>query len=244
MNKRAAVSVQSIKQNILAEPPEGLLYFAIFGSQVRGTERPDSDLDILYVVKTPESLPHNVIRNTVRIPGGVKMATIIQHTCDEELLKDVNVYGTIEYSVLRGYGSRTLYRSAEFNIPLHDAIDYANSARGWLKAAEVYMFSKTIDSESQPRMVCFYAWKVIDHILRANLCMQKIKFPFARDLHVLYNLLPAGRRPPLDIDVIATIPDKYFDNESDWSQDEACMVAVMAKQAYKSTEKMINSKNV
>ena len=36
MNERGAKSVQSLMR-MLSEPPEGLLYFAIFGSQARGT---------------------------------------------------------------------------------------------------------------------------------------------------------------------------------------------------------------
>lgn len=240
MNERGAASVQSIIRNVLSEPPDGLLYFAIFCSQVRGDERSDSDLDTLFVVReAKQTCIVQVSKAATGVVGGVENVTIIPHI-PETIQEMANLYGSVEYHVLREHDAKTLYRSADYTVQLQTKIDYEYSAKRWLENAKAHIFLKDADSESPPLRFR----KGIDCLLRASLLSIKVKFPYTRDIRVLYNLLPVGRRPPLDIDVIATIPDKYFDNQNDWSQDEACMVAVMAKQAYKSTEKMINSKNV
>lgn len=237
MNTRGAKSVQSIMQNVLYEPPESLLYFAIFGSQVRGTEREDSDLDVMFVTAEDDSLPASTVRRAAKIPGGVKMVTILPHT-PESMADDANVYGTVEYGVLRGDGSKVLYRSPEFHIQLGLEIDYGHSAEYWLKNAETYVFPVKDYSELLPGMTCFKAYLAVDSLLRASLMAVGTKFPFTHDLHVLYGMLPSERRPPVDIGVVMTIWNRYFaagNKNGDWSLDDVRVAKETAKQAYEFT---------
>lgn len=134
MNKYGNISVNAILK-MLPNTSDNLLYLAIFGSQVRGTERPDSDLDVLYVCHTESQSLGKVIHDTIlEAPGGVKTTTIISHTL-ETIKEPSNVYGSVEYHVLRGEGARTLYRSADFDITLHTEVDYEYGAKQWLELA-------------------------------------------------------------------------------------------------------------
>ena len=83
MNRRAAASVRSIKDGLLSDPPAGLLLFLIFGSQVRNTQSPDSDLDILCITRTGskkfyESLC-SVLAGTRGGQGGIVYSTRGSH---------------------------------------------------------------------------------------------------------------------------------------------------------------------
>lgn len=233
MNARGVTSVNALRR---ALPFDGLLYLAIFGSQVRGTERPDSDLDVLFVVRTEKLSCYTKVRKAVtETPGGVRNISIIPHI-PETIAGSANVYGTVEYGVLRGNGARTLYRSADFDVPLHADIDYEYCAKTWLYRAEKHLFSGT-DSKSEPASTCFCAYIAMDNLLRANLISIKTEFPFTRDVRVLYGMLPLERSPPLDIDAIANIRERYEkdDDENAWSIHDVRDVQSMAKQMYNFT---------
>ena len=95
LNDRAAKSVESIMQKVLHKPPDSLLYFAIFGSQVRGEEQEDSDLDTFFVVRKSTQSCLLEVSRAATVEGGVEDVTIIPHV-PETLLDVVNVYGTVE----------------------------------------------------------------------------------------------------------------------------------------------------
>lgn len=243
MNARGAKSVQSIMENVLHKPPEGLLYFAIFGSQVKGTEREDSDLDMMYVTSTGDSLSASVVRRAAKIPGGVKMVTILPYTL-ESIVEGANVYGSVTYRVLRGKDTRTLYKSPDFYIDLQPGIDYKHSATYWVESAQEFIFPETDCSESRPGRTCYDMHIGTDYLLRACLCMQRTKFPFTRDLRILYNMLSPERRPPINMDLVVSWL-RYLEKwdggkkESDWTRDDAREAKEVTKRAYEFTAGLV-----
>lgn len=116
MNSRAAASIKAVEEHVLADPPDGLLLFIVFGSQARGTETTDSDLDIMYVTRRESPRFYKTVHDTVLgADGGVKAASIFPHT-PESVKRDANLYGMPEYGALRGCrdgGSVILYRSKD-----------------------------------------------------------------------------------------------------------------------------------
>lgn len=232
MNKHGAASVNALRE---ALPFDGLLYLAIFGSQVRGTEQPDSDLDVLFVVHTSKESCYTEVRRAVTgMPGGVKKVSIIPHI-PETIAKSANVYGSLEYRVLRGCDAETLYRSADFDVELHPAVDYAYGARIWMERAEAYISPKDDCSKPLPPMYrCSRLYSGIDCLLRAGLMSVGVEFPDTRDLRVLHAMLPPDRRPPLDLDTLAAMREKrkLGHNKDSWSHADTQAMLSMAKNAY------------
>ena len=190
MNKRGAVSLESLRR---ALPMDGLLYLAIFGSQVRGDERPDSDLDVLLVSRG--GCWKGVHDAIVRAPGGVPSATVLPHTPDT-LARVANLYGSVEYGVLRGIGSEEVYRTDGFVVDLSGDIDFGYGAGRWLEKAEQYISCcGPGDSRDTLRLAA-------DCLLRASLLSAGLKFPWTRDLQELLDTLPPDARPPLDLDAL------------------------------------------
>jgi hypothetical protein len=222
MNECGVVSVKALSE---ALPFKTLQYLAIFGSQVRGDARPDSDLDVLVVSRNDLC---DTIRNIIlEAPGGVKTTTIISHT-PETIREPSNVYGYIEYHALRGEGAHTLYRSADFDVQLHTEVNYEYSAKRWLELATQRLSSHTLDS--QYGSTCCKMHAVIWFLLRSLLVSNHILFPYdTRDIRELYELLPS--RPPLDVDKVVGWRDylKDFDNTK-WSKRDAQDAMTMANQ--------------
>ena len=213
-------------------PFDGLLYLAIFGSQVRGTERPDSDLDVLFVTRTSKESCYTEVRSVVtETPGGVKRASIIPHI-PETITRMANVYGSIEYRVLRERDAETLYRSADFGIEQHPNIDYAYSAERWFEKAETYIFPKSGNSNPLSELECVWLYNGIDCLLRASLMSVGVEFPDTRDLRVLHDMLPPDGRPPLDLDVLAVMREKLDSDEDPWSHADAQTMSSMARNVY------------
>lgn len=241
MNRCGTASVNAILEALPFGMHDDLLLFSIFGSQARGTERPDSDLDALFVTRTSEASRYAAIRDTIiEAPGGVTKATIIPHI-PETVTRTANVYGTVEYGVLREEGARTLYRSADFDIPLHPEIDYEYGAVRWLQMAEKHIFPEKDYSGQWPGSTCFWLYMAIGNLLRAGLMCAGVRFPFTRDIHVLYEMLPPERRPPLNIGAVATIRERYEENddETSWSQADVGEAKDMAKRVYLFTREIV-----
>ena len=245
MNERAVASIQSIRDNILDKPPQGLLYMAVFGSQVKGTERPDSDLDIMYVVND-NSLPVSDVRRAAKIPGGVKMVTILPRT-PESLYNEVNIYGTVDYHVFHGKDTRVLYQSPDFHVMLDKKVDYAYCVDILVKKSEVYVYPEQDHSETLPGMACFGMHIGIDCLLQANLLSIKVLYPFTRDISVLYHMLPPERRPPLDVDMLADIWRRYMQcggGKNGWTHNDVREAKGMARRVYEFTVRLLDHEHV
>ena len=241
MNEQGAASVNAIQEALPFGIPDDLLLLSVFGSQVRGTERSDSDLDVLFVTRTSKTSCYPAVRDTItKAPGGVGKATVIPHTPDT-IAGTANVYGTVEWGVLREDGARTLWRSADFDIKLHPEIDYGYSAGRWLDMARKAIFPKTDNSGRWPGSACFRMHLAICSLLRAGLLSAGIRFPFTRDVRVLYEMLPPEGRPPLDVGAAEAIRERYEEDsdEKSWSRADVRAARGMAKQAYWFTSKMV-----
>lgn len=222
MNKRGVASVKALTE---ALPFKTLQYLAIFGSQVRGNARPDSDLDVLFVSHADL---YSTIRSTIlNASGGVDTVTIIPHTSDT-IRKACNTYGSIEWFVLRGKDARTLYRSADFDVTLHTEVDYEYGAKRWLELATQHLSDHTLDS--QPGSTCCKMHAVIGCLLRSLLMSNRILFPYnTRDIGELYELLPS--QPPLDIDKVMGWRDYLLDfDNTKWSKHDAQDAMTVANQ--------------
>ena len=241
MNERATASVNAIIKALPFDIPDDLLLLSIFGSQAKGTERPDSDLDVLFVVRTSKASPYTAVRDAItKTPGGVTKTTIIPHTPDT-VAWTANVYGTVEWGVLREQGAKTLWRAADFDIKQHPDIDYDYSAGRWLDMARKDIFPEEDYSGSWPGTACFWTYLAACNLLRAGLMSARIKFPFTRDIRVLYGMLSPDRRPPLDVDAVDAVRARY-DKDSDeknWSRADVLAARNMVKPAYRFTRRMI-----
>ena len=238
MNQRATASVNALVKALPFDIPDDLLLLSVFGSQVKGTERPDSDLDVLFVVRTSDASPYDAVRDTATAPGGVTKTTVIPHTPDT-ITRTANVYGSVEWGVLREQGAKTLWRAADFDVKLHADIDYDYSAGRWLDMARNIIFPEEDYSEPLTASTCFWMHMAISDMLKAGLISARIKFPFTRDVRVLYGMLPAERRPPLDVEAAAAILERYDKDDKNWSKADVRAATRMAKQAYRFTNRMI-----
>ncbi len=241
MNRRATASVNAlIKALPFGAPDDLLLLSSVFGSQVKGAERPDSDLGVLYVTRTLKASPINAVHDAItKTPGGVIQATVIPHTPDT-ITRTANVYGSVEYGVLREQGAKTLWRAADFDVKLHADIDYDYGAGRWPDMARKDIFAKD-DWASWAGTGCFRAHLAACNLLRAILLSARIKFPFTRDIRALYGMLPPDRRPPLGVEVLESIRERY-DKDRDsknWSGADVRAARNMVKPAYRFIRRMI-----
>ena len=218
MNRRAAASVDAIRRALPLEPPGELLLLMVFGSQVRNTETPDSDLDILYVSRTGSGRLRESLNGALSgARGGVPEATVFAYT-PQTLEKYANLYGMPEYHALRGHGSAILYRSPDACRVLDpltaagvggcpddgrhrpDVQDFALWARRWLDRARHFLppAPRAAGGGLGSASACHMACVSIDCAVKACLLHHRIPFPFTRDIRALCHMLPAACRPPLD----------------------------------------------
>ena len=246
MNRRAAASVRAIRRALPFEPPGMLLLFSVFGSQVRGTETARSDLDVLYVTCSKSRPFYNSVRRTVlEAPGGVKTVSIFDHT-PQTIKKFANLYGTVEYGVLRGIGGvKTLYKSesADLGGIMGKSSEADNNwcAKQWMKLSEGIIFHKRENGpQPPPGLVCFLMRQSIDYLLRACLLSADIRFPFTRDVGELYEMLPPERRMSLDLDALARWA-KYADgvDGQSYTDDDAAAATDMAEKAHAFTRDVV-----
>ncbi len=241
MNKQSLVSLYSIRKNILANPSENLLYFAIFGSQVRGSERPDSDLDFLYVVKNHDDPLHDAVCDAVRVKDGMNVLTRLRYT-KKGIYKEMNIYGLPPYRVLRGEDTMVLYRTPDFNPRLVKKVNYEGNAKEY--------FDRATGNISNPKNVtkyykagdwCFGMHHVISDLLKTCLLFNHIRFPYTKDLHVLYEMLKPDKRPRMDVDVVQGWQDywhEHYRKQDSWDWDEAKEAKRIARRAYKFVREM------
>ena len=94
-------------------------------------------------------------------------------------------------------------------------------------------FQKKDYSERWPRSTCFDMHLAIVNLLRAGIMACKVRFPFTRDVRMLYEMLSLERRPPLDVDA-AAIREKYDENkdETGWTQVDVAKAQDMVRRVY------------
>ena len=244
MNSSAAASIRAIKRHILADPPDELLLFIVFGSQVRNEEKSESDLDILCVTRTESRQFYESLHNAMAgARDGVRSATVLEHT-PQTIGWNANLYGTPEYGALRGYHndeSIILYRSDDACDALDDimaggaggcrgdedghnekdACDTDWCARQWLGRAKDRISEGLASAERRGNsdrdhagFICYMMYESIDFSIKACLLHHGIMFPFTRDVSALYRMLPSGSRMPVDFAELKEW-SAYFDRRID-----------------------------
>lgn len=231
MNRRAAASVRAVKRELLSDPPADLLLFVIFGSQVRNTQTPESDPDILYITRTnPGKFSKSLCRTLAGTRGGVRTATVFEHT-SYTIGRNANLYGSPEYHALRGHRtgeSRILYRSPRACRALdpllaagvggcpangHNDTDICDTewcADWYLRISALRLSAGRSWARSTDNLgpnlepACNSLYDSIGHSVKACLLSRRIMFPYARDIRDLYRLLPPDCRPVpgLDLDAL------------------------------------------
>ena len=214
MNQETISTINIIKEKISKEihPLSDILLLTVFGSQVRGTALPDSDLDLLFVAKNYESAvqTHNTISHAIRSRTS---ATILGHSVDT-IKKPANLYGTPEYAVLRGINTHVILQQPG-NIPhVNKKINYVWCAAQWLKIAADTLWPPS-DAPIKKEEKFFYMYRTIDHLFMACLLHHHIKFPFTRNIHQLYELLPSQHKKIIRRDDIAIFPHCLPDFKDD-----------------------------
>ena len=257
MNKHATASVSAIckalpfeRRHTDGNGQNDLLLLVVFGSQVRGTETPQSDLDILYMTRGERWALDEAIRQTaLGASGGVGAVSVFAHT-PQSVRKFANLYGTMEYEVLRGIGGvKTLYRSESVDDMLGSILrepDLVQCASRWLQLAEEIIFHSTspLSQKKISRLVgltCFDMYKAIGNILRACLMSAGVRFPFTRDLSLLYDMLPTAEMRAslsfLDFDALehwkAYCSTKNVGSADDqYTDDDVSAATAMAKRSH------------
>ncbi len=67
MNPQITNTLNQVKQHLLAEYRDQLQSLILFGSQARNDARPDSDIDLLVILKTPVNPVQEIKKNSAWI---------------------------------------------------------------------------------------------------------------------------------------------------------------------------------
>ncbi|HIK13240.1 MAG TPA: nucleotidyltransferase domain-containing protein [Oscillatoriaceae cyanobacterium M33_DOE_052] len=97
MNPILKPILNSLKQDLTALYRERLLHLTLFGSQARGDEEPESDIDILVVLKAPVN-PGEEIKRTGKIVAALSLHYDVVISC---LFMDEIDYQTRNNALLR-----------------------------------------------------------------------------------------------------------------------------------------------
>lgn len=198
MNERARVSIDAIRSKIPAH--KDTEWVMVFGSQARGDQRPDSDLDILHIVSRwcskYSDVHYRAIKDIIRgAPDGVQDVTILVET-PLTIQKYGNLYGTTEYNALREgvvvYESKGAQRLHTYEM------SDAESARRWLSLAYMQvLYGRQMRREEDRREM----WqKSVTCSIKSLLRARGVRFSFVRDdPRALLALLPGGDAPGIGL---------------------------------------------
>ena len=235
MNEHGQASFNAL-QKALPYLDENMLICYVFGSQVKSTERLDSDLDVLYLSDEVQRGSHvEKIRNIITTAkNGVKKASVFPYNI-KSIKKFVNMYGSLEYNTLRGLnGSIPIFSSPNadaFLETLLEPLDFEKSTQMHI----VRIIDEFLPIRTDCSMNSRYtkACLIIDYTLRACLLANHVAFPDTRNLRDLYALLEPDAREMfefLDFDMINIhmFDETYHLNRNPLSQSIINTVCDMA----------------
>ena len=226
MDKRAAASLEAIRAALPFDHPDAkLLYMAAFGSQVRGMERPDSDLDIFYVVDDWSfDFDMAVKRAGRRAPGGMHDINTFSYSLPD-VQEHANLYGSPIHDVLRGIdGVDVMYQAEPFDHLIAEP-DLSWCAAEWLDIADIHLRR----AAGNHGLTCFHASLVIDYSLRSCLLHYGVRFPRTRDVRVLYGMLPPSEMR-LDFEAVNYWRDYIKHPDNHYSEKDARAAIEVARQ--------------
>ncbi len=119
-----------------------------------------------------------------------------------------------------------LYKHPEFDLPLINKIDFKKSAEFYFHSAlvSIALSKEPATNFYPPGTICSRMYNIINDLLKTCLLYGKIKFPFTKDLHVLYEMLPLNHKPKLNMDVIQGWDDYIYERyrkKDSWTKKEA-----------------------
>lgn len=238
MDKRAVASLKAIRAALpFNHPDTKLLYMAAFGSQVRGTERPDSDLDIFYVVDDWSfDFDMAVKRAGRRAPGGMHDINTFSYSLSD-VREHANLYGSPIHDVLRGIGGVDVMYQAERLDCLLAEPDLGWCAAEWLDIAGIHLRRAVGDDHG---VICFHASLVIDYSLRSCLLHFGVRFPRTRDIRVLHGMLPVDIR--LDLEAVNYWRDHIKHPDNHYSEEDARTAVEAARRTHDIVGSIIRSR--
>ena len=156
MNERATASVNAIIKALPFDIPDDLLLLSIFGSQAKGTERPDSDLDVLVRGPDIEGITlHGRPRCHNQNPRRRHQDNHHPAHPGHRRLDGQRVWDRRVGRTPRAGRQNTLAGIADFDIKQHPDIDYDYSAGRWLDMARKDIFPRRTTPDHGPGRPAF-----------------------------------------------------------------------------------------
>ncbi len=200
----------------------------LFGSVARGNDGPDSDIDLLVILRdAPPSQRTELeaeLRRSVRAPVPVEL-----HVTDRRDFEcRRHVVGAIEEAA--AHEGRVLHgRPLEKKQRMPDPESQAREAQRWLSRAwedlhVAQLLATTADLP--PRVACFHAQQAAEKALKAALVHDAIRFPRTHGLEQLVQALPppwSVRNVDVDLGWLSrcAVAARYPGAGSDASADDA-----------------------
>lgn len=211
MNRRVEDSISTLRQNLPNH--RDTVMVVLFGSQARGDQRPDSDIDILHVVKGNchrwDQRHFDAIRNALKrvwSPRKKDVNVMVENT--RSIKKRWNLYGMMEHRAISE--GRIVYKQQPYADRLlgqYRELPDAEAARRWVLLAKKVMNEGAryrVDGRMDYGFSCQMMHDAVDGALRALLLHNGVRFPFVRDCGPLYGMLPdRSVVGPHDMDRIA-----------------------------------------
>jgi HEPN domain-containing protein len=167
------------------------LRIMVFGSRARGEGLEDSDLDVLVVLPQVGEGRKTINAALRRAVVGAPVRMDVVATDPDEIARTGDSVGSFLYPVLRE--GEVVYGVDE------------RDAEVWLRYAEEDLETAVRMLAGQGfavRWACFLAQQAAEKAIKGVLVDAGIRFPFIHDLHLLRELVPAGKRlASLDVDL-------------------------------------------
>jgi HEPN domain-containing protein/predicted nucleotidyltransferase len=163
----------------------------LFGSRARGDARPDSDYDLVVVLREPADRRALKLQILDALDDLAWPKDVIVATRQDLAERGARLGGVLRPALREG---KVLYRSDGEELPVGEG-DPIENVREWLGYARhdagVARRALTADF-MEPRDACYYAQQAAEKALKAALIFARIEPPRSHNLDELRDLLPRG----------------------------------------------------